>query len=41
MSEHTVSTAASEQRVRVAIGGEVVAGAGRALELYETGYPTR
>lgn len=41
MSGHTVSTAASERRVRVAIGGEVVAESERALELYETGYPTR
>jgi uncharacterized protein (DUF427 family) len=41
MSGHTVSVAASERRVRVSIRGEVVAESERALELHETGYPTR
>jgi uncharacterized protein (DUF427 family) len=41
MSGHTVTTKPSGQRVRVTVGGEEIAASTRALELEETGLPTR
>ena len=41
MSGHTITTAPSERRVRVALDGETIADSSRALELHETGYPPR
>jgi uncharacterized protein (DUF427 family) len=38
---HRISTNASEQHVRVVHGGEVLAESSRAIELHETGLPTR
>jgi len=40
-SGHTVTTTHSSARVEVRIGGELVASSERALELHETGLPTR
>jgi uncharacterized protein (DUF427 family) len=41
MSGHIVTTQPGEQTVRVTVGGEEIAASSRALELHETGYPTR
>jgi uncharacterized protein (DUF427 family) len=41
MSGHTIELVPSERHVRVALGGETIAESDRALELHETGHPTR
>lgn len=41
MSAHRISTNPSEARVRVEAGGQVLAESSRAVELHETGLPTR
>ena len=41
MSAHRISTAPSERHVRVESNGHVLAESDRAVELHETGLPTR
>ncbi|MBE2318712.1 DUF427 domain-containing protein [Solirubrobacter sp. CPCC 204708] len=41
MSAHRISTTPSEARVRVESNGQVLAESSRAVELHETGLPTR
>jgi uncharacterized protein (DUF427 family) len=41
MSAHSISTSPSERHVRVESGGQVLAESDRAVELHETGLPTR